>query len=163
MDTTAAEGGAPDLDIPDQIADQVHVLRHLYRSRMYAGTRDGQEELSHMAGRLLGHVGRQPGVTHTDLVAHFVRAKAQVTKLVKDLRARGLIEARTGKGDRRVQRLYRTELGEQVYDGIHDSRIAVVNQAVEGLDAGEQAYLLDLLRRVRGNLETGADCRVPRG
>lgn len=157
MDKTAAERAVSDLDIADQIADQVHVLRHLYRSRMYAGTQDGQEELSHMAGRLLGHVGRHPGVTHTNLVAHFVRAKAQVTRLVKELRERGLIETRAGKGDRRVQRLYRTELGEQVYASIHDNRIAVVHRAVEGLDAGEQAQLLDLMRRLRANLETGAD------
>ncbi len=137
----------------EAIAEEIHVIRHLFNARRYGAGAEGSHELARMEARTVTFVGRNPGVTHSDLVAHLARDKGQVARLVAALRERGLLVARTDSADRRVQRLDLTAKGRSAQTAIQRERQRVAKESVAGLDATERRELLTLLRKVRRNLE----------
>jgi DNA-binding MarR family transcriptional regulator len=136
----------------EAIAEEIHVIRHLFNARRYASS-EGSQELARMEARAVTFVSRNPGATHSDLVAHLARDKGQVARLVGSLRERGLLVARTDGADRRVQRLDLTAKGRTAQAGIQRERQRVAKESVAGLSAEERRDLLTLLRKVRRNLE----------
>ncbi len=141
------------VEAADEIGEAVHALRHLYRARRSRALRDGSHELTHMEGRALSFFGRNPGATQSDLVAHAARDKGQVARLIVALRDRGLLEAQADEADRRIQRLYLTTAGRGIHASVQRERLRVARLAVSDLDVDERRQLVELLRRVRTNLE----------
>jgi DNA-binding MarR family transcriptional regulator len=109
-----------------------------------------------MENKVLGFFARQPGATLTDLVAHSGRDKAQLTRLIRGLRDKGLLEARVDEGDRRSTRLQLTAEAVAIHDEVrrHSARLAAL--ALDGVSDTEHAQLVALLDKVRANLERQA-------
>jgi DNA-binding MarR family transcriptional regulator len=141
------------VEAADEIAEAVHALRHLYRAHHQRALRDGPHDLAQMEGRVVSFVGRHPGATQSELVAHLARDKAQVARLIGALKDRGLLEARVDEADRRNQRLHLTDAGRSIQASVQRQRLRVARLAVAGLDDDERRLLVDLLGRVRSNLE----------
>jgi DNA-binding MarR family transcriptional regulator len=139
------------------VMESVHAIMHLYRSRQQRSLRGEQHELAHMEVKALGFFARHPGAAQSDLVAHSGRDKAQVARLIRGLRERGLLHAEADEADRRSTRLSLSEQGRDLYAALHrhDGQLAAL--ALAGLSEGEQASLLGLLARVRANLEAGQE------
>lgn len=138
----------------DDVLDAVHAVMHLYRSLQHRALREGPHDLTHMEFKALGYFARHPGATLSDLVAHSGRDKAQIARLIGELKRRGLLAARADEADRRSSRLELTADGREVHGSLqrHSQRLADV--AVTGLAQAEREQLLALLRRMRSNLET---------
>jgi DNA-binding MarR family transcriptional regulator len=138
-------------DEPD-IVEAIQGLRRLLRAgerRVFGEAR----ELTHMEGRALMHVGRRPGATQRELAAQWSRDKAQVARLVANLKDRGLVELRIDETDRRLQRLHLTPEGLELYGRARRERARLARRAISGLADDERRQLFDLLSRVRTNLE----------
>ena len=140
---------APD----DDILELVHALMHDYRSLQYRFLRDGPHDITHMDGKVLGFFGRHPGATQSDLAQHSGRDKAQLARLIKGLRDRGLLAAEVDQDDRRNVRLSLTDAGQAIQRTLRQQARRLSAQAVSGLSATEREQLLALLRRVKGNLD----------
>ena len=140
---------APD----DDILELVHALMHDYRSLQYRFLRDGPHDITHMDGKVLGFFGRHPGATQSDLALHSGRDKAQLARLIKGLRNRGLLAAAVDESDRRNVRLSLTAEGQTIQRALRQQAKRLSAQAVSGLSAPEREQLLALLRRVKGNLD----------
>jgi DNA-binding MarR family transcriptional regulator len=140
-----------------EIMESVHAIMHLFRSRQQRSLRGGQHELAHMEVKTLGYFARHPGASQSDLVAYSGRDKAQVARLIRGLRERGLLDAEADEADRRSTRLRLSAEGRELHVALHrhDGQLAAV--ALAGLSEDEQAQLLGLLGRVRANLEAGQD------
>jgi DNA-binding MarR family transcriptional regulator len=140
-----------------EVMESVHAIMHLYRSRQQRSLRGGEHELAHMEVKVLGFFARHPGAAQSDLVAHSGRDKAQVARLIRGLRERGLLLAEADEADRRSTRLRLSAEGRDLHVALHrnDGRLAAA--ALAGLSEAEQATLLGLLERVRANLEAGQD------
>src|SRR5437763_10279126 len=140
-----------------EIMESVHAIMHLYRSRQQRSLRGAEHELAHMEVKTLGFFARHPGASQSDLVAYSGRDKAQVARLIRGLRERGLLDAEADQADRRSTRLRLSAEGRELHVALHrnDKELAAV--ALAGLSAAEQAALLGLLERVRANLEAGQD------
>jgi DNA-binding MarR family transcriptional regulator len=144
--------GGVDAPPGDEVLELVHTVMHALRSQQYQAMRDDLS-LTHMESKVLGFFGRQPGATQSDLVHHSGRDKAQLARLIKGLRERGLLTAQADAADRRNLRLSLTDEGEGVLRQLQQ-RVRKVNaQAVQGLGAAERAQLRNLLQRLRDNLE----------
>ena len=143
--------------MPGEVLESVHTIMHLYRSRQQRSLRAEQHELAHMEVKVLGFFARHPGASHSDLVAHSGRDKAQVARLIRGLRERGLLLAEADEADRRSTRLRLSEEGRRMHVALqrHDGQLA--QAALEGLSEAEQATLLGLLGRVRANLEAAPE------
>ena len=132
------------------VVDAMHKIMHLYRS-----LRDAQHDLAHMEIKVLGFFARHPGASPSDLVAHSGRDKAQVARLIRGLRERGLLEAEADATDRRSTRVTLSAAGLELHTALHSHDGELAEAALAGLSEGECATLAALLGRVRANLEAG--------
>ncbi len=136
----------------DDVLELVHAVMHDYRSLQYRFLRDGPHEITHMDGKVLGYVGRHPGSTQSDLAQHSGRDKAQLARLVKGLREKGLLDAVADEADRRNLRLSLSKDGKAVQRALQQQARRLSAKAVDGLDAVDRDRLVVLLKRVKGNL-----------
>jgi len=139
--------------MPERIAESIHGLRHLFSTRQYRIPE--VVDLSHMEGRVLCMIQRQPDTTLSEITARLARDKGQVARLIAALKERGLVRAQDDPANRRIQRLNLTEAGRAIHLQVRDRRARVARQAVAGLGAAEQEALLSLLDRLRQNLDAG--------
>ena len=137
----------------DAVIELVHVVMHRFRSRQFQALRDGAHDITHMESKTLGFFSRHPGATLSDLVTHSGRDKAQLAKLVKGLRERGLLAAETDPADRRSIRLRPSAAGDAAQKAMLAEARTLNARALNGLSAKEQAQLVDLLERVKANLD----------
>jgi DNA-binding MarR family transcriptional regulator len=138
-----------------EVLERVHAIMHLYRSAQQRSLRAGPHDLAHMEIKVLGFFARRPGATQSDLAAHSGRDKAQLARLVRGLRDRGLLEAVADKADKRSTRLSLSEEGKAMFAALHRHDGALAEAALAGIPEAERATLLDLLARVHANLEAG--------
>lgn len=136
-----------------EVLERVHAIMHLFRSAQQRGLRAGPHDLAHMEIKVLGFFARRPGATQSDLAAHSGRDKAQLARLVRGLRERGLLDATADADDKRSTRLTLSQAGQQMYAALHRHDGALAEAALAGLDEAERAGLLALLGRVQANLE----------
>lgn len=134
------------------IFDAIHSIMHQYRTHQYRALRDGAHDLTHLEGKVLGYFVRHPGATQSDLIVHSGRDKAQLARLVRGLREKGLLEATVDDADRRSTRLHVTDPGKAIARSVHKSGEQLAQVAAAGLDDGERRQLLALLEKVRATL-----------
>ena len=139
----------------DDVLELVHTVMHRYRSQQYRFLRDGPHDITHMDGKVLGFFARHPGATQKDLAQHSGRDKAQLARLIKGLRDRGLLAAEADEADRRNVRLSLTADGRAVQRALQQQARKLGAAAVAGLSTAEQQQLSALLRREIGR----ASCR----
>lgn len=147
---------APAPDAPaHEVLETIHAIMHLVRSQQHRSLRAAQHDLAHMDVKVLGYFARHPGATQSDLAAHSGRDKAQLTRLIRGLRERGLLDAAPDASDRRSTRLRLSAAGLGLHAALHvdDGRLAEV--ALDGMAPAERAALQALLDKVRANLEAG--------
>ena len=145
----------PGAEPEGNVLELVHSVMHSYRSQQYRFLRDGPHDITHMDGKVLGFFGRHPGATQKDLAQHSGRDKAQLARLIKGLRERGLLAAVADEADRRNLHLSLTADGQAVQRALQQQARRLSARAVAGLSATEQRQLFALLQRVGGNLGGG--------
>jgi DNA-binding MarR family transcriptional regulator len=138
-----------------QLVDAMHKIMHLYRTQQHRSLRDAQHDLAHMEIKVLGFFARHPGGSPSDLVAHSGRDKAQVARLIRGLRERGLLDAEADAHDRRSTRLTLSAAGQELHTALHSHDGELAEAALAGISDAERATLAALLGRVRANLEAG--------
>ena len=136
-----------------QVIEHMHAIMHLYRSQQQRSLREAQHDLAHMEVKVLGFFARHPGGSPSDLVAHSGRDKAQVARLIRGLRERGLLDAEADAVDRRSTRLTLSDAGRALYTELHSHDGELAEAALAGMSEQESATLRELLGRVRANLE----------
>ena len=137
----------------EAVIELVHGVMHQFRSRQYQVLRDGAHDITHMESKVMGFFSHHPGATLSDLVAHSGRDKAQLARLVKGLRERELLVGEADAADRRNVQLRLSDAGRAVQMALHAEAHSLNARAVDGLDAKEQAQLIELLARVKANLD----------
>ncbi|MRW93543.1 MarR family transcriptional regulator [Duganella sp. FT80W] len=126
---------------------------HLYRARQLRGLRDNAHELTHMEYKAMGFFHRHPGATQGDLVNHSGRDKAQLARLLKNLRDQGLLDASPDPADRRITRLALSTQGQQVFHSLNALGQQTSHAAVAGMSSEQLQQLQTLLQLIRANLE----------
>ncbi|WP_229262307.1 MarR family winged helix-turn-helix transcriptional regulator [Duganella guangzhouensis] len=137
----------------DQVFDAIHSVMHLYRARQLRGLRDNAHELTHMEYKAMGFFHRHPGATQGDLVNHSGRDKAQLARLLKNLRDQGLLDASPDPADRRITRLALSTQGQQVFHSLNALGQQTSHAAVAGMSSEQLQQLQTLLQLIRANLE----------
>jgi DNA-binding MarR family transcriptional regulator len=138
----------------DDVLESVHALMHQVRAQQYRVLRDGPHDITHMESKVLGFFGRHPGATQSDLAQHSGRDKAQLARLIKGLRERGLLLAEADAADRRNLHLSLSPEGLALQRSLRQQSQRLGAAAVADLSDAEQQTLLALLLRVRRNLDS---------
>jgi DNA-binding MarR family transcriptional regulator len=98
-------------------------------------------------------LSRQRCVSGSELAAHSGRDKGQLARPIGGLRERGLLEARVDESDRRNLRLHLTAEGQSLHQTLHRQARRHASAAVAGLSQEERRQLVELLHKVRANIE----------
>ena len=98
--------------------------------------RDGLGRAHH---RVIYFVGRHPGITVAELLSILRITKQSLSRVLKEVIDRGLVEQKTGERDRRQRLLYLTEAGIRLEEQLTATQRARVARAYEiaGPDAVE--------------------------
>jgi DNA-binding MarR family transcriptional regulator len=135
------------------VLELVHAVMHQFRSRQYRALEGTPLDVTHMQSKVLGYYARHAGATQRDLVEHSGRDKAQLARLIKSLRERGLLSAEVDAADRRNVRLRLTEAGREIQRGVRRQARKLEAQAVAGMGSEERERLIASLERVKRNLD----------
>jgi DNA-binding MarR family transcriptional regulator len=145
---------SPKASATDAVLELVHTVMHQFRSRQFQVLRDGLHDITHMESKVMGFFAHHPGATLSDLAQHSGRDKAQLARLVKGLRERALLAGEADVADRRNVHLTLSAEGQAVQQALRREARTLNARAVDGLSAQEQAQLVELLGRVKANLDS---------
>lgn len=95
---------------------------------------------------------RRPGASQSELADMMEIEKAPAGRIFDRMEEKGWIERRADPVDRRVNRIYLTELGEQVHSVIMPISLATVHDALAELPRQDRAELARLLATVKTTL-----------
>ncbi|MFD3502920.1 MarR family winged helix-turn-helix transcriptional regulator [Streptomyces sp. NPDC058676] len=143
----------PDLDTgPMEIIGRVNRCAALLQQAEDAPLR--RAGLSRAEFDLLGALRRTGHeLTPGELARETFSSGAAVTKRLKALTERGLVERRGDSRDRRVAHLRLTDAGRDLVDGILPEQLAYETTVLSGLDPAERDELAVLLSGLLGRLE----------
>ncbi|MGW0081055.1 MarR family winged helix-turn-helix transcriptional regulator [Streptomyces sp. NPDC003393] len=143
----------PDLDTgPMEIIGRVNRCAALLQQAEDAPLR--RAGLSRAEFDLLGALRRTGHeLTPSELARETFSSGAAVTKRLKQLTARGLVERRGDTRDRRVAHVHLTDAGRDLVDGILPAQLAYEQTVLAGLDGERQDELAGLLRMLLDRLE----------
>jgi DNA-binding MarR family transcriptional regulator len=100
----------------------------------------------------LTRINRRQGVSQSELSDMMEIEKAPAGRIVDRLEEKGWLERRAEPSDRRVNRIYLTELGARVHAAIAPLADTTVGDALAGLTPVEQAQLVALMSKVKAQL-----------
>ncbi|QLQ36253.1 MarR family winged helix-turn-helix transcriptional regulator [Micromonospora robiginosa] len=106
-------------------------------------------EISPGQARALGVLRRHGALRPGTLAEHLRIAPRSATEVVDGLQERGLVERRPDPGDRRATLVAPTAEGDRVGAAIQAARATEAERFFASLDAGDQAELTRILRRLR--------------
>ncbi|KOU08949.1 MULTISPECIES: MarR family winged helix-turn-helix transcriptional regulator [Streptomyces] len=147
----------PDLDTgPMEIIGRINRCAALLQQAEDAPLR--RAGLSRAEFDLLGALRRTGHeLTPGELARETFSSGAAVTKRLKQLSERGLVERRGDTRDRRVAHLRLTEAGRDLVDGILPEQLAYESAVLSGVDGARQGELAALLGGLLGQLEGRLD------
>jgi DNA-binding MarR family transcriptional regulator len=100
-------------------------------------------------------LGRFPGLTASEVTERTAMDKVGISRGVKSLTAKGLLQRRTDAGDRRRQRLFITAgRGQRVLSEIIPTARRYEQLLLQPLSVVELAALSDLLAKLRSRAES---------
>ncbi|WP_406327998.1 MarR family winged helix-turn-helix transcriptional regulator [Streptomyces sp. NBC_00203] len=92
-------------------------------------------------------------LTPSEIARETFSSGAAVTKRLKQLTERGLVERRGDTRDRRVAHVRLTDEGRELVDGILPEQLAYETTVLSGVDLSRQRELAELLGELLGQLE----------
>ena len=129
---------------PADVFEAMHDLLHVYRAHMVRTMAAIHPDLTHNEVRALMFVGRHPGTTQRELVAHSGADKAQVARMVGMLQDKGWLESAPNAEDKRSRCLRLSAQGAALHQALRD--------AVPGDAGGLRSRAADAARRGGGGL-----------
>lgn len=143
----------PDLDTaPMEIIGRINRCAALLQQAEDAPLR--RAGLSRPEFDLLGALRRTGHeLTPSELARETFSSGAAVTKRLKQLTERGLVERRGDSRDRRVAHVRLTDAGRDLVDGILPEQLAYETGVLSGLDSQRQGELASLLGELLAQLE----------
>jgi MarR family transcriptional regulator, transcriptional regulator for hemolysin len=101
---------------------------------------------------LLARLRRMAGPSQIDLAEDMELTPIAVGRLVDRLAEQGMIERRPHERDRRINRLYLSESGRKVVDGLDPLRETIAAGALDGVPDADVQLALDVLARIADNV-----------
>lgn len=95
---------------------------------------------------------RRPGASQSELADMMEIEKAPAGRIIDRMAEKGWIERRPEPNDRRINRIYLTDLGERVHATIWPISESTVSDALADLSEAEKDRLTKLLFRVKARL-----------
>lgn len=109
---------------------------------------------------ILNLIGINPGISQNDLAGAVVLKKSAVTKIIKDLEARGLVERRKVSSDKRYNALTLTEAGEEKRRRLRAGMTTQQEQLLSVFGEDERRQFLGQMSRLCAHLTARNKARL---
>ena len=119
--------------------------------------------LYHGQPPLLRALWEQEGLTHTELAERLRVTPATMSRMLQRMERAGFLVRRPDGADQRISRVYLTEAGRNVKEGVRRVVRTMEAESFAGLAAEERDALRALLLRVRDNLLRASGLASPDG
>lgn len=139
---------------PDSFGFLVNDVARLTRQEFDRRTLEAGFGLTPGDGRTLSHVGRANGARQNVLAERLGVEAMTLSGALDRLEARGLVLRQPDASDRRAKLVSLTEAGEELLARLQPLGASLCKDAAAGLGAAEWASLIEMLKRVRSNLQT---------
>ena len=127
-------------------ADTARLLRTVFARRLK------DVGLTRAQWLALTRINRRPGMSQSEMADMMEIEKAPAGRIVDRLEEKGWVERRAEPSDRRVKRIYVTDLGARLHAAITPLADATVRDALAGLSPVEQKRLVALMSKVKAQL-----------
>jgi len=110
---------------------------------------------------VLARLARRPGCSQTELADMMEMERATAGRLVDRLEENGLVRREPDPADRRVRRVFPTELATGQQDQMRAVADAIVDDALSDLNAEQRETLMTLMESVRARLSSIVTASAP--
>ncbi|MEH6368262.1 MULTISPECIES: MarR family winged helix-turn-helix transcriptional regulator [Pseudomonadaceae] len=131
-------------------------VTHAYRAAMASAIREAEVPLPVTHVRVLKAVGNLPECTAQRIAQRMRRDKAQITRVLNELHASGLINKRDNPTDRRSQLLEPSTAGKAMMQRIKQLEQQTLARMTREINADEVALFIRLAGRMTDNLDAPA-------
>ena len=146
-----------DFDLELFLPYRLSVLTNIVSAGL-AGQYRAHHPLTVTEWRILAVLGRFPGLVASEVCARTAMDKVAISRGVRSLMEKGLLERRTDHGDRRRQRLFiAAGTGERVLRDVVPVALLYERRLLEALDEGELEILSGLVDKLQRRAEKLAD------
>ncbi len=136
------------------VFEELHDLLHLFRDHLKSTSQLVASEMSLGEVRILVRVGRFPGLTQKDLVAHSHTDKAQMARALNQLEDKGWLVRTASASDKRVRCLHLSTQGKALVARLRSQRAALAAQLLHAMPQPAQQQLMDLLVQARASVQS---------
>ncbi|QLF93699.1 MarR family transcriptional regulator [Pseudomonas sp. ABC1] len=136
------------------LADPLQQLTHAYRSHMRRAIQQAGIALPITHVRTLKLISHTHDCTAQNLVQQMRRDKAQITRVLNELLAGGLIAKQDNPQDRRSQLLHLSAQGEALMQRLQVLESEAAHRMSQGLTNEQLETFIQLARQMANNLNT---------
>ncbi len=133
--------------------DALHRLVHAYKRAMREACRDAGIDLPPSHIRAMKAIRHLPQCTAHDIAVRLRRDKSQITRVVQELRAAGLVRQQPDPTDGRRRILVATKAADALYTRIARAEEAAGMRMVRGLPAASVTRFAHLAEAMAANLD----------
>ncbi|PSJ47618.1 MarR family transcriptional regulator [Zobellella endophytica] len=140
------------MDTPS-LQEQLLALLHRFRQAMKQDLSVGESNINAMHILMLGTIGDNAPCTANTIARLTRRDKAQVTRLLKELLAMGLVHRQANPDDKRSHWLHPTAAGSALMQRVGQTRERVCREICRGLSPAEQQQFQHIAGLMLANLD----------
>jgi DNA-binding MarR family transcriptional regulator len=133
------------------ITDVARLMRTVFERRVRA------LGLTRAQWMVIARVHRRPGLSQSEVADLLEIEKASAGRLIDRMQAKGWLERRDDRSDRRINRLHLTKKAERIHAAIWPLAEATVDEALGDLSPEERRRLTGLMTRVKAKLQALAE------
>ena len=140
----------------DQVIDLLSDVSHRFQQRLRDAVQEADVGLTHFEARALVTIARLPGSSQQVISARIGCDKAQLTRAIKVLEGKRLIERETSKLDWRAWDLTLTPAGRAVFADLQARRERISRDCLADVSEEERLALFQILTKMSDGLTV--DC-----
>lgn len=134
------------------VFDSLHQLMHLYRGLLHQAILGMDMDLTVTECKTIIFFAHHPQATLSDLTLHCLRDKAQLNRIIRQLKERSLLAEQKDSHDKRKTLLTLTESGQAVFAQLQTVNNEIQTRALHGLQPEIAQQMSFLLRDMITNL-----------
>lgn len=163
MDDKLTPSGIPDgrehyASLPDYLSDAsigflLHSTALALKKRFLRALGESGLGITQEQFTLLGLLWERDGLYQSELAERAFKDRHSVTRIIKGLESKGVVERRPDKTDARLLRCHLTEAGRALCEPLRAVHARHLREAFRGVDGEDVAGLRSVLAKLRRNLK----------
>lgn len=102
--------------------------------------------------RVLSHLWKNDGLQQSELAICTDRNRANVTRIIDILEREGVVTRRDDPNDRRIFKIYLTDLGKQLKTKTAECAEKSIEDSLEGVSEKDRAIAMEVFKKIISNV-----------